>query len=403
MTTCYTQHFFHAYAEDAACNALLKAAKTRLQNFTDTESRSIFAPLLGAHEEITQPLEALATALRAKAKHLIIIGSGGSGLNGKVFAALDTTKNTHSIHVIDSCDLFAVNRLMAELNPNDTALLFVSKSGTTVETLAYADIFLNWIESVQNASDRVAVITMHDGNVLHKRAMASGWACLAHDAHLCGRFSILSPAGLLPAAFLGLDIRLLLKGATASWAAPDRARDATLFQYLAINHGKHVHVCFAYGERFAPLSAWWRQSFAESLGKNGKGIFPARAQGTRDQHSQLQLYLDGAPHAIFTLITEASSGKGEAIGSNVLLPILANHTIGDIIQSQQMATLETLKNAGKSIRHLSLTTHDMFVIGHLICQWIQEIIMLGYMLEVNPFDQPAVEESKRLAREYLGS
>jgi glucose-6-phosphate isomerase len=401
MTTPLTQTLHHSFPESQNTASAFAAAENRLRNLVDNETKSIFAPLLENHENIVSPIEKLAASLRAKAKHLIVVGSGGSGLSGNVFSALHTEISTHQLHVVDSCDLYIAHALMANIKPEDSALLLVSKSGTTVETLVFADVFLRWMSALPDLQQRVVTITMHDGNLLHKKAQASGWKCIKHDPNLCGRFSILSAVGLLPAAFVGMDIAALLRGAEVAWHQPKDAIDAAKFQFDAIDANRNIHVCFAYGARFAPLSQWWRQSIAESLGKGGKGVFPIRAEGTRDQHSQLQLYLDGPPQAIYTLITEESTHQGEKISNEILLPFLASHTVGDVIQSQQMATLETLKNTQKTVRHLALKKHDMETIGRLISQWIQEIILLGYMLEINPFNQPAVEESKRLAREFI--
>lgn len=400
--TLYMQECFPPLAADANAETLYAQAQARLRQLKDNEAKSIFGPL-ESPQTLASSVESAARNLRAAAKHLVVIGSGGSGLNGKVFSSLQTEGSTHQLHVVDSCDVYAADKLMAALEPQACALLLVSKSGTTVETLAYADLFCRWMEKTPDAVERIAVITMPNDNALHQHARKVGWTCIAHDEHLCGRFSILSPVGLLPAAFLGMDISNLLEGAKMSWQQPVFVKDAVHMQYEASQKGQRVHVCFTYGERFAALTEWWRQSFAESLGKNQKGMFPICAQGTRDQHSQLQLYLDGPAIAIFTLLTETCANKGPVIGNDVMLPALAGHRIGEIIASQQMATFTTLKNAGKSVRHLALASHDMKTVGYLLCQWMQEIITLGYMFGINPFDQPAVEESKRLAREFLNS
>lgn len=395
------QEFYHPPILPPDAKDALQQAEKRLRDFADPETKSIFAPLLGDAAALTSLVLARAAALRAKAKHLIVIGSGGSGLGGKVFSALNTKPDGHTLHVLDSCDLFAARQLMHSLNPAESALLLVSKSGTTVETLVYADLFLCWMKSLHDVAERVTVMTMPNQNILHQQAQSQRWTCLPHDADLCGRFSIFSPVALLPAAFLGMDINALIAGAVESWNSPEAAREAAAFCYTAMQRSHPLHVCIAYGERFAPLADWWRQGVAESLGKQGRGIFPVCAQGTRDQHSQLQLYLDGPSIAVFTLLTEESKGRGDIISQEALLPAIRNYAIGDIIQSQQMATLATLNNAGRPIRHVHFPSHDVRGIGALLSQWTQEIILLGYMLNINPFDQPAVEESKRLARDFL--
>ena len=140
-----------------------------------------------------------------------------------------------------------------------------------------------------------------------------------------------------------------------------------------------------------------------SLGKGGKGTTPIRAVGSTDQHSQLQLYLDGPKDKLFHIITVKRAGTGHKLNAPNLpaLDYLKGKTAGDLLQAEQKATLETLVRAGKPVRVLALDALNEETLGALIMHFTLEIILMAELLGLNAFDQPAVEQSKRLAREYL--
>ncbi len=155
-----------------------------------------------------------------------------------------------------------------------------------------------------------------------------------------------------------------------------------------------------YSNQLDSFSFWYRQLWAESLGKEGKGTTPIRALGTVDQHSQLQLYLGGPKDKFFTLLALKWEGEGDKILSKDV-PEFFGKTMGDLFAAEQKATYQTLVNNECPTRLITLDHLDEYHLGALMMHFMIETILTSYLLEVNAFDQPAVEEVKRLAKEYI--
>jgi glucose-6-phosphate isomerase len=164
-------------------------------------------------------------------------------------------------------------------------------------------------------------------------------------------------------------------------------------------------VLLAYGQAFQPFALWYRQLWAESLGKNGQGTTPIDALGPVDQHSQLQLYLQGPLDKIFTILTVDQAGRGPRIDADLAtdldLDYMAGRTIGDLVGAMQAATADTLVRNGRPVRRLSAERLDERTLGALFMHFMLETLYAADLMGVDPFGQPAVEESKILARQYL--
>ncbi|MEH6494431.1 MAG: hypothetical protein V7740_01700, partial [Pseudomonas marincola] len=180
----------------------------------------------------------------------------------------------------------------------------------------------------------------------------------------------------------------------------------------ALNHslgdlcGVKMNVLMPYAKQLEPFTHWYRQLWAESIGKDGRGSTPLNALGPIDQHSQLQLWLDGPNDKFFTLIVnqedDASPIMDVSIADNIpALDYLKNHRISDVVRAEAHATAKTLADRGKYLRCIYIKTLDEKTIGALLMHFMLETIFTCYLLGVNPFDQPAVEEGKRLTKMYL--
>jgi glucose-6-phosphate isomerase len=161
-----------------------------------------------------------------------------------------------------------------------------------------------------------------------------------------------------------------------------------------------------YIDRLGPFGLWFRQLWAESLGKDGKGTTPIRAQGAVDQHSQLQLYLNGPADKLYTIIMGEARGQGpryakDQLGGDKALDWIAGRTLGDLLDVSQRATAETLARNGRPVRIIRVPTLDERSLGALMMHYMLETIIAADLLGIDPFDQPAVEEGKKLARQYL--
>lgn len=339
-------------------------------------------------------IRTLAADIRKRFKRVVIAGAGGSSLSGRTLAALTLGATSPTLYFLENIDPDAIDAVSRQCNPKETFYIFISKSGETAETLAQFYALIGGIPATQ-----CLVISSATDNALRSAAHERGIRVLDHDPGIGGRFAVLTNVGLLPAAIAGLDIAAFRRGAQSVIDQPEAAKLGAALHVALLEKQYTISVLLPYAERLSGLSSWWRQGWAESLGKNGKGTTPIRALGSTDQHSQLQLYLDGPKDKFFHLITLDRANTGQKIAAP--LAYLNGKTTGDLMAAEQKATLETLIKNQCPVRHFALQSLTEETMGALLMHFMLEIIFTAELLSVNPFDQPAVEEGKRLAREYL--
>ncbi|MGE0754730.1 MAG: hypothetical protein AB7L92_06180, partial [Alphaproteobacteria bacterium] len=296
-----------------------------------------------AHKtEDLEQIIALAADIRKHFRHIVVCGSGGSGLSGRILAQLQLGQCDMGLHFLENIDPDLIEAVVRKIDIPRTCFVIISKSGTTVETLAqYYVLQARIAQAGGDVSRQCIAITMTSDSPLRKEASAQRMRILEHPADIGGRFSALTAVGLLPAALAGLDIKALRKGAQqvaaqlqqAAHAADCMAAQAAALQYTALQSGRNISVLWPYAERLAGFAGWYRQSWAESLGKQGRGSSPLIAIGTTDQHSQLQLFLDGPKDKLFTIITLKRSGTGAVIPAPAQLAHLNGRRLGDVMQA----------------------------------------------------------------------
>jgi glucose-6-phosphate isomerase len=343
-------------------------------------------------------------------ERVVVLGTGGSSLGGIALTALAPTVKL-KLHFEDNLDAGSLGRL-CESDLSRTAILAISKSGSTAETVAQI-LTLMAAPKIKLANQFVFVTEPGD-NPLRRLAARHGAEVLDHDPKVGGRFSVLSVVGLLPASIVGLNADKVRQGAaqvldqTLNDPQSPALQGAALQVALQRHRGINVSVLMPYDSRLDAFSRWYAQLWAESLGKQGHGTVPVRALGPVDQHSQLQLYLDGPRDKLVTFVMVEQMGVGPAIdtaaaGHDPELAYLNRRRIGDLVTAQARATAETLINHGRPVRKFFLPRLDEETMGALFMHFILETIITAHLLGVDPFDQPAVEESKQLTRQYLRS
>jgi glucose-6-phosphate isomerase len=211
----------------------------------------------------------------------------------------------------------------------------------------------------------------------------------------------------------GLDAKAVRAGAgevmQAVLAGDDAApvTGAAVCVALQEARGMNVSVMMPYADRLRLFSAWYAQLWAESLGKEGLGSQPVAAAGPVDQHSQMQLFIDGPAGRLVNLISPATAGQGprlpESLSSDPKLAYLAGRTVGDVTACQQTAAAEVLARNGRPVRVFAVDKVDERATGALMMHFMLETIMAGFMMGIDPFDQPAVEQGKVLTRDYLSA
>jgi glucose-6-phosphate isomerase len=367
------------------------------------------------------PVKPVAEAYRNRFDDVVLLGTGGSSLGGQTLCALadcgfGPRPGAPRLHFFDNVDPHTITAMLDNVALDRTGFLVVSKSGSTAETLTQFLICLHAARTELGtaAGSHFTAITEPGDNVLRRLAAAAGMAILDHDPGVGGRYSALSLVGLLPAMIAGLDPIAVREGA-ADVLAPvldgaqpelvEPAIGAAISVGLAAENGATTTVVMPYVDRLADFGLWFRQLWAESLGKNGKGTTPVNALGTVDQHSQLQLYLDGPRDKMFTVMMLTCAGTGPVVEPSLAddeaLGYLAGKTIGDLMDAEQRATAQTLISNKRPTRIFRLASLDEKMMGALMMHFMLETIIAAHLLGVDPFDQPAVEEGKILTREYL--
>ena len=353
----------------------------------------------------------LADALRRDTSAIFILGIGGSSLGGQALKDL-ALAGKPEVHFFDNPDPVTYERALTAADLKSTRFVAISKSGGTPETLAQVLIAAEALKSKggKDLGQRFVVITEPRDSPLRKFASLVGCPVLDHPLGIGGRYSVLTVVGLLPALLMGLDADGLRAGARA---VLERARSpesppalgAALHFALAQAGQLRESVLWSYADRLKTFGPWWRQLWAESLGKDGKGSTPVAVLGPVDQHSQLQLFLDGPGGALFTLIDCNTQGQGPLMpaedAGRLGLSYLAGRRLGDLIAAEARATAESLARRGRPVRRITVPTLDEKALGALMMQFMLETILMGKLMGVDPFDQPAVEEGKVLARKYL--
>lgn len=358
-------------------------------------------------------------------EHVIVLGTGGSSLGGQTLVALKDQgfgpqSGRPKLWFMDNVDPSTFTELAARLPLARSGLIVISKSGTTAETLTQFLTLLPEFEAKvgkDKLAEHVIAITEPSDNALSRLAARIGCPILDHDPRVGGRFSVLSLVGLLPAMIAGLDVGAVREGAASVLDPVLQASDAgdlppavgaALSVGLAKERGIGTTVLMPYCDRLGYFGFWYRQLWAESLGKGGNGTTPVRAMGTVDQHSQLQLYLGGPADKMFTVLILDTAGKGTPIapaslGGDKTLAYLENQSLGDLLLAEAEATAVTLVKNGRPTRIVRIAKLDERVMGALMMHYMLETMFAAHLLGVDAFDQPAVEEGKILTRQYLAA
>ncbi len=381
---------------------------------------------LGRQEATVTAIRRFAEGVGQAYDHVLVLGIGGSALGTRALinalrpaAWNELTDEAREffprITVLENVDPVSVAGALRRIDPRRVLVNVISKSGGTAETLAQFLVVRQWLDQAlgPDAANRHLVITTDpEHGPLREIAQREGIAALEVPTEIGGRFSVLTPVGLLPAALVGIDIAGLVAGAERALEKGRRTEllknPAALFGALhwAADTwlGARIHVLMPYSDRLREFAAWYCQLWAESLGKGGHGTTPVAALGPVDQHSQLQLWLDGPRDKAFTVIQLARAGTGPAAEGAELdkgLAYLAGRTLGDLLDAEQRATVETLAQRRCPVRVFRLARLDERALGALFMHFMLETALAGAMLGVDPFDQPAVEAGKILARKHL--
>lgn len=367
--------------------------------------------------------------------HVLVLGIGGSALGARaLLTALrapawneldDEGRDFYPrLTILDNVDPMSVRSALARIDPRRVLVNVVSKSGATAETMAQYLVVRAWLEEALGpaAARHFVFTTDPERGVLREIARREGIASVDVPPPVGGRFSVLSPVGLLPAALVGIDIGALLTGAERALRnaeAPDllanrAALHAALHWAADTWLGARINVLMPYCDRLRDVSEWYRQLWAESLGKRadrrGSAVFagptPVGAVGATDQHSQVQLFMEGPFDKVLTLVAVDDPGGDLVIperpGLSAELGYLAGRTMNELLTAECRATSEALATAGRMHMRLRLQAINEESIGELLMYYQLATGFAGAWYGVNPFDQPGVELGKLLTFAAMG-
>ena len=409
----FSQSFFNLHYFESELKSK-KYLSTKKKIFKDISSKSfgflkdIYCDNLG---EITK----LADHLR-NFENVLFLGTGGSSLGGKTLVSIKENfffkDSSPKIFFLENVDEWSISRLTMKINLQNTALVVISKSGETIETLSQFFFLKNEMKEIDNFKKKVFIITENKKSTLKEIQEEEGFKFYEHKKNIGGRFSIFSLVGLLPASLAGFEIssfreggKLFLKNLIDDESFFDNQFFSTLCLMNLYKKNYNISVFMPYSDRLDNLSFWYRQLWAESIGKNRMGITPVNALGTVDQHSQLQLYLDGPSDKFFTFIFEKKKKFNKKLdcsyGEDKNFSLLHNRPFENLLIFELRATIETLKQKKAPLRVIELDEINENAIGSLIMFLFLETIFSCYFIDVDPFNQPAVEEGKILTKEFL--
>lgn len=383
--------------------------------------------------EVLDEILAYAASVRGQFANVVVLGIGGSALGPR---ALHTALNSpyHDsdppaglprLHVLDNVDPDWIGEFLAHVDPRTCLFNVISKSGSTAETMSQFLIFQEvLIEALGQEEHKRHVVVTTDGKrgVLRPIVEEEGYASFVVPEGVGGRFSVLSPVGLLSAALVGIDIRGLAAGAADMDArckqAPFAENPALIYaaiQWLMQSEGnKNIAVTFAYSQRLRDLADWYAQLLAESIGKRhtaggqavSVGPTPVRAVGVTDQHSQVQLYVEGPADKWFTFLTVETSDHTvtipKAYSDRDALAYLGGRSLNDLFEAEREGTRIALAEAGRPSVEVVFPKVTAATVGQYLYMMELAVAIMGEHYGVDAFDQPGVEAGKIAAYALMG-
>ncbi len=398
----------------------LKKAHKAVHALLDSGEQGFITNLFDKKEE--KRILQLAKTIQTQFTQVLIIGIGGSDLGARALQSFFPKEKGITLFFLgDTTDPVEINRICKQINWEKCAINAISKSGNTVEPLS---VFLSIREKLmkkvgkKNHAKHVFITTESSESVFGQLAKENEYAHIVHPKNIGGRWTILSIVGLLSAAITGSDIKQLRKGAQEYYlqAKKQSHNSAMLYaalHYLHLQKGKSLAVLMPYTSQLDLLGSWYRQLFAESLGKEktrmGKkvhtGLTPLSAHGPKDQHSQVQLYASGPFDKVITFIrieTDSLKTQLPALPQSHPASFLSKVSLHKILQVEQEATALALTKQKRATGTIRLKEVSEYSIGQLICFFELACVYLAELMDVNAFDQPGVEEGKNNMYALLG-
>ena len=336
-----------------------------------------------------------------KYKSIILIGMGGSALGAQALYSFFKDKIKKKFFFLDNLDQLKIEKIKQQKNLKNHLFIIISKSGNTLETLINTNFFRDKINK-----NNTIIITEKKNNILNVFAKNKKILHVVHKDYIGGRYSVLSEVGLIPAYFMGLKIKnfrknllIFFKSKQKSLLIDNISKLTQIYRRGKINS----IILLNYAPEVNEFLYWCQQLIAESLGKKGKGILPVISQAPRDHHSLLQLYLDGPKDKIFYIFS-LKLNKKIKINKNIFgktFSYAANKNLSEVKEAQKNALIHVLKSKNIPYQEFVIEKKNEETLGELFSYFIMETVLIGKLIGINPFNQPAVEQVKILTKKYL--
>lgn len=347
-------------------------------------------------------------------KFFIHIGIGGSALGPEMLLSALGIKTETEFIFINNVDPDDFSRKLQRVNLKDSIIYVVSKSGTTAETVAALSIIIQMLKKSGITEDRFKdfFVFCTDPKKGDLKQISNQWSISTLDipSNIGGRFSVLTPVGLFPSLFAGINALAILEGAESIQNALFNQDSGSKFFDLAFwikdlyDKGINQTVMMPYSSLLKDYSSWFVQLWAESLGKNGKGLTPIPAFGATDQHSQMQLFMEGPENKLLIIIEIEKFLTDFSLTNEIESESFKNLSpfkLTQLFKAELEGTLSALEENKKHVAHLKIPFLDEKSLGQLILFAECLTVMVGELIEVNPFNQPGVEAGKKFANEWL--
>jgi glucose-6-phosphate isomerase len=371
-------------------------------------------------DQDTSEIRKIAKLIRKKSENFLLLGIGGSALGPR--AILEGMSPFHNLEkkprvfIYDNADPRTLKHILSVVDLRKTFVSAVSKSGSTAETAASFMILWDKIKRVlgNEASQRFVITTDPLKGNLRGIVQENGLMSLPIPEGVGGRYSVLSSVGLLLAEVIGVDSDDLLKGAKdirKRCSQPDLMKNpaylfGTMLYLMGNEKQRTIDVMVPYADSLKPLAEWFCQLWAESLGKDDTGLTPYPSLGTTDQHSQLQLWMQGPHDKVITFIRVNDYGTDLRIPGVFRdiegLSYLSGHTLAELIRAEEEASELALAKAGRPSMTIVIPQIDAYHLGQLFYFSEMATALTGALSGINPFNQPGVEEGKNLTYGMMG-
>ena len=338
-----------------------------------------------------------------KFKTLVIVGMGGSVLGTKAIKSFLQFKIKKDIIFFDNLDNFKINKIKKKLFPKKSLFILISKSGNTVETLSIS----NLLSSRFLKKNNTVIISEKNNNALQFFSKKKGFQFIKHNNSIGGRYSVFSEVGMFPSYLMGLKLNSFHKG-KVSLTKKNKSRLISMANEMANKFKNRKYsslILLNYCPALNEFLYWYQQLVAESLGKKGKGLLPVVSPAPRDHHSLLQLYLDGPKDKLFYIFSCKNQGE-EKLKKNVFgnkFNNLNKKSINEIANIQKDSLIEVFKRKKILFRELRISAINEETLSKLFSYFMLETFLIGIKMKINPFDQPAVEEVKKITLKKLNN